>query len=102
MLRLCSKSLRSYPGRPVRHAVRILTASDAATYRVIGQESAEIILGAGETSRTRVRRSHPAEGLNIHYSRQAVPNKLCETPGADPQAVVLWGGRNFPLPDLLL
>ena len=37
MLRLCSKSLRSYPGRPVRHAVRILTAPDAATYRVIGQ-----------------------------------------------------------------
>ena len=56
MLRLCSKSSRSYPGRPVRHAVRILTAPDAATYRVIGQESAEIILGAGETSRTKVRR----------------------------------------------
>ena len=43
MLRLCSKSSRSYPGRPVRHAVRILTASDAATYRVIGQESAGVI-----------------------------------------------------------
>jgi len=29
------------------------------------------------------------------------PDKLCETPGADPHAVVLWGGgeRNSPLPD---
>jgi hypothetical protein len=69
MLRLCSKSSRSYPGRPVRHAVRILTASDAATYRVIGQESAEVIVGVGETSRTRVRRTHPAEGLNIEQGR---------------------------------
>jgi hypothetical protein len=34
---LCSESSRSYPGRSVRHAVRILTAPDAATYRVIGQ-----------------------------------------------------------------
>jgi len=98
MLRLCGKSSCFYSGRPVRHAVRILTAPDAATYRVIGQESAEIILGAGETSRTRVRRSHPAEGLNIHYSRQAVPDKLCKTPGADPQAVVLWGGGRKKLP----
>ena len=69
MLRLCSKSSRPYPGRPVRHAVRILTAPDAATYRVIGQESAEVILGAGETSRTRVRRTHPAEGLNTEQGR---------------------------------
>jgi hypothetical protein len=70
MLRLCSKSSRSYPGRPVRHAVRILTAPDAATYRVIGQGSAEVILGAGETSRTRVvRRTHPAEGLNTEQGR---------------------------------
>ena len=44
MLRLCSKSSRSYPGRLGRHAVRMLTASDTATYRVIGQESAEVIL----------------------------------------------------------
>jgi len=69
MLRLCSKSSRSYPGRPVRHAVRILTAPNAATYRVIGQESAEVMLGAGETSRTRVRRTHPAEGLNTEQGR---------------------------------
>jgi hypothetical protein len=28
------------------------------------------------------------------------PDKLCETPGTDPQAVVLWGGeRETPLPD---
>jgi len=45
MPRLCCKSSRSYPVRPVRHAVRILTASDATTYRVIGQESAEVVLG---------------------------------------------------------
>ncbi len=69
MLRLCSESSRSYPGRPVRHAVRILTAPDAATYRVIGQESAEVMLGAGETSRTKVRRTHPAEGLNTEHGR---------------------------------
>ena len=69
MLRLCSESSRSYPGRPVRHAVRILTAPDAATYRVIGQESAEVMLGAGETSRTKVRRTHPAEGLNAEQGR---------------------------------
>ena len=69
MLRLCNKSSRSYPGRLVRHAVRILTASDTATYRVIGQESAEVILGAGETSRTRVRGTHPAEGLNTEQGR---------------------------------
>ena len=73
MLRLCSKSSRSYPGRPVRHAVRILTASDTATYRVIEQESAEVMLGAGETSRTRVRRTHPDEGLN---TEQRSPNEF--------------------------
>ena len=70
MLRLCGKNSRSYPGRPVRHAVRIPTASDAATYRVIRQESAEVILGAGETSRTRVRRTHPAEGLNTEQGQE--------------------------------
>jgi len=47
MLRLCSKSSRSYPVRPVRHAVKILTAPDTATYRVIRQESAEAIVGEG-------------------------------------------------------
>ena len=42
--------------------------------------------------------------VNIHYSRKAGPDKLCETPGADPQAVVLWGGgeKNSPLPDYVL
>ena len=71
MLRLCSKSSRPYQGRPVRYAVRILTASDTATYRVIGQESAEVILGAaGETSRTRVRRTHLIEGLNTEQGRK--------------------------------
>jgi len=62
MLQLCCKSSRSYQGRPVRHAVRILTAPDAATYRVIGQESAVIILGTGETSRTIVQGLTPPKG----------------------------------------
>jgi hypothetical protein len=69
MLRLCSESSRSYSGRFARHAVRILTAPDAAMYWVTGQESAEVILGAGETSHTRVRRTHPAEGLNTEQRR---------------------------------
>jgi hypothetical protein len=47
MLRLCSESSRSYPGRPVRRAVAVLAAPCMATCRVIGQESAEAIVGAG-------------------------------------------------------
>ncbi len=53
MPRLCSESSRSYPGRPVRHAVN-LTALYAATHRVTGQESAEVIVGVGETSRDEI------------------------------------------------
>lgn len=44
MPRLCSKSSRPYPGRPVRRAV-FQTAPVAATQPVIGQESAEVIVG---------------------------------------------------------
>jgi hypothetical protein len=47
MPRLCSERLRPYPGRPVRHAVAVLAAPCMATCRVIGQESAEAIVGAG-------------------------------------------------------
>ena len=46
MPRLCSESSRSYPGRPDRHAA-ILAALSAATRRVTGQESAEVIVGEG-------------------------------------------------------
>jgi hypothetical protein len=35
------------PGRPVRHAVAVSTAPCVATCRVIGQESAETIVGEG-------------------------------------------------------
>ena len=42
--------------------------------------------------------------VNIHYSRKAGPDKLCETHGADLQAVVLWGGgeKNSPLPNSMI
>ena len=128
MLRLCSKSTRFYPGRPVRHAVRILTASDTATYQVIGKESAGVMLGAGETSRTRVRRTPPAEGLNTEQGRnlndfswheesdrrsehggtslnrptqftiRLRPDKLCETPSADPHTGCCVGRGREKLP----
>jgi hypothetical protein len=51
MPRLCSDRLRSYPGRPVRRAVAVLTAPSMATCRVIGQESAEAIVGEDITIR---------------------------------------------------
>ena len=47
MLRLHSERSRSYPGRPVRQAVVASAAPCVATCRVIGQESAEAIVGAG-------------------------------------------------------
>jgi len=47
MLRSCSERLRSYPGRPARQAVAVKAASCVATCRVIGQESAEAIVGVG-------------------------------------------------------
>ena len=46
MLRLCSESSRSYPGRSVRHAANTAALS-AVTQAVIGQESAEVIVGEG-------------------------------------------------------
>jgi hypothetical protein len=75
MLRSCSERLRSYPGRPVRQAVAVTKAPCVATYKVIGQESAEAIVGEDVTIRwygnwKRARRtekpgwSHPAEGPN--------------------------------------
>ena len=60
MLRSCSERLRSYtpqggteksPGRPARRAVAVTTALYVATCRVIGQESAEAILGVGSHSK---------------------------------------------------
>ena len=47
--------------------------------------------------------------VNIHYSRKAGPDKLCETPSAlvrlwrGPACWVLWGGgeKNSPLPDYI-
>ncbi len=47
MLRSCSERLRSYPGRPVQRAVKVTTAPCVATCSVIGQESAEAVLGEG-------------------------------------------------------
>ena len=56
MPRLLSERSRSYtpqggtelsPGRSVRRAVAVLAAPCMATCRVIGQESAEVIVGAG-------------------------------------------------------
>jgi hypothetical protein len=56
MLRSCSERLRSYtpqggtkqsPGRPARQAVAVKAAPCVATCRVIGQESAEAIVGVG-------------------------------------------------------
>ena len=47
MLRLHSHSSRPYPGRPARQGVVHATAPCVATYRVIGQESAEAIVGMG-------------------------------------------------------
>jgi hypothetical protein len=82
MPRLCGESSRSYPGRPVRLAVAVLTAPCMATYRVIGQESAEAILGVDTVNdgmtvgneprpahvRRTSRRSHPTEGPNAKNS----------------------------------
>ncbi len=47
MARLHKGSSRSYPGRPARHAVAVSTAPCVATCKVIGQESAEAIVGEG-------------------------------------------------------
>jgi len=47
MPRLLSERSRSYPGRPARRAVAVSAAPCMATCRVIGQESAEVIVGAG-------------------------------------------------------
>jgi hypothetical protein len=47
MARLHKGSSRSYPGRPARQAVVVMAALCVATYRVIGQESAEAIVGVG-------------------------------------------------------
>jgi len=72
MLRLCSKSSRFYPGRPVRHAVRILTALDAATYQVIEQEFSR--------SHIRCRRNEP------YKSAEAPPLRRTENrAGKKPQ-----------------
>ena len=57
MLRLCSHSSRPYtpqggteksPGRPVRRGVVFYDSALCATHRVIGQESAEAIVCAGQ------------------------------------------------------
>ena len=49
MPRLCRHSSRSYPGRPVRHAVpNPEAARPSAMAGVTGQESAEAIVGAGK------------------------------------------------------
>jgi hypothetical protein len=70
MPRLCSKSSRSYPGRPVRHAVLLCgTAPCAATLKVTGQESAEVIVGVGETSPVEAGRTHPTEGPNTEHGK---------------------------------
>ena len=68
MLRLCSESSRPYPGRPVRQAA-FKAAPCVATCRVIGQESAEVIVGAGETSSAKAGRTHPTEGPNTEQGR---------------------------------
>jgi hypothetical protein len=47
MPRLHSERLRSYPGRPARRAVAVSVALCVATCKVIGQESAEVIVGEG-------------------------------------------------------
>jgi hypothetical protein len=47
MARLHKGSLRSYPGRPVQRAVAVMAAPYVATCSVIGQESAEAIVGDG-------------------------------------------------------
>jgi len=74
MLRLCSDSSRSYPGRSVRIAVSDVW--DCALYGNIpstGQKSAKAIVGVGrrphaigrlETSREEPRKTYPAEGPN--------------------------------------
>jgi len=47
MPRLHSDRSRPYPGRPARQAVAVTAAPCVATCRVIGQESAEAIVGVG-------------------------------------------------------
>ncbi len=75
MLRLCSDSSRSYPGRSVRIAVLLYWGCALhGNMPGIGQKSAKAIVGAGrrplaigrlETSPTqRVGKSYPAEGPN--------------------------------------
>jgi len=73
MLRLCSHSSRSYPGRPVPHAIFFLMARLLVTAAVMGQESAEAIVGAGRCHQrsgnwkqagAEPRKPYPAEGPN--------------------------------------
>jgi len=51
MLRLCSKSSRSYPGRPARFAALWGAAPVMAICREIGQESADALVGAWKQAR---------------------------------------------------
>jgi hypothetical protein len=85
MPRLCSKSSRSYPGRPARLATLCEggCASCMATCGMTGQESAEAIVGAGsslvaelETSLAKRGRTHPTEGPNMLQGR--LPNEFPE------------------------
>jgi len=80
MLRLCSESSRSYPGRPVRRAVAVLTAPRMATCRVIGQESAAC-QGVAQRAKT--------EG---HSRRRTLPQGL-ETSPAKPGSLTPLKGQ---------
>lgn len=47
MLRLCSDSSRSYPGRSVSHAIVSMMARPLVTVVVMRQKSAKAIVGVG-------------------------------------------------------
>jgi hypothetical protein len=49
MLRLCSDSSRSYPGRSAPHAFRSRKARPSVTVAVMGQKSAEVVVGKDVT-----------------------------------------------------
>ena len=62
MLRLCSDSSRSYPGRPARFAALWGAAPVMATYRETVQESAEAIVGARKQAWQSRERLTPPKG----------------------------------------
>src|ERR1039458_9601922 len=82
MVRLCSKSSRSYSGRPVARAHRQRWGRRPAMAVGREQESAEAIVPRATSRKRRDRTASPREGLNLagrHDHRWSCPGALNPT-----------------------